>query len=155
MLRTPIDIESVRMTPERFGDFIAAHALTIEGGRILALLTPAGQRVGLAARQGDAVTLWLCTGAYRAQGAVIKAWWPTERPLVIISDLDGSNAQCLGRLGPSQVICDLCNAEVRVRPVPVVGNDALCRACFQRTGLPWPGGIAPYVVEPAPRGAGR
>jgi hypothetical protein len=153
-MRTPIDIESVQMTPDQFGDFIAAHALTIQRGRIPALLTPCGQEVGLAARQGDVVTLWLCTGAYQAQSAVIKAWWPTERPLVIISDLDGSNAQCLGRLGPSEVICDLCNAEVRIRPVPIVGNDALCKDCFKQTRLPWPGGITPYAVEPRRTGVG-
>ena len=57
-------------------------------------------------------------------------------------------------LGPEEVICDLCNGDVSIRPVPMVGSYALCTACFTRQGFAFPGTISPYCVLPARDGEG-
>ncbi|WP_322794751.1 hypothetical protein [Thermoflexus sp.] len=62
-------------------------------------------------------------------------WWmpPPERPAWAIA-WEGKI-----EIGPmiSEVICDLCNTEIAIRPVPILwGNVAACPACFKRhTGM--------------------
>ncbi len=73
--------------------------------------------------------------AYRKWQAHARAWnwWrPTRRTAYIITDWDGNVLDAEGILEADEVICDLCNAWVTVRPVPVSGSYALCPKCFKR-----------------------
>ena len=86
-------------------------------------------------------------------GCEITAWWPAFRPAWTLVTGDGE-VEVGDLLGPEDVICDLCNADVSIRPVPMVGSYALCTACFARQGFAFPGTISPYCVLPARDGEG-
>ncbi len=61
-------------------------------------------------------------------------WWrPTRRVAFVISDWDGNVLAEGGVLEADEVLCDICNAFVLIRPVPVTGSYALCPRCFERT----------------------
>ncbi len=59
-------------------------------------------------------------------------WWtPTRRVAYRIIDWDG-NVHVGPTLEADVVFCDVCNALIFVRPVPVTGSYALCPDCFRR-----------------------
>lgn len=60
----------------------------------------------------------------------IQWWTPRERPAYILWTEDGG-VENGPLLGADEVICDVCNADVCVTPVPVVGGNALCPDCFR------------------------
>jgi len=64
-------------------------------------------------------------------------WWtPRERPAYVFYDDWGRVVAVGPSLGPDEVICDFCNALVWVRPVPLIGNMAVCPSCFENiTGV--------------------
>jgi len=60
---------------------------------------------------------------------------PPVRPAYIITDEDGNIEEEGAPL--SEVYCDLCNAEIVIRPVPVVGTYALCLDCLAKVEPSW------------------
>jgi hypothetical protein len=79
------------------------------------------------------------------EGAEVKAWWPCYRPSFIMADETGRVLETGERLGPDLVVCDWCNRDVVMRPVPVVCGYAHCARCFAEARLAFPGAIRPYV----------
>jgi len=59
---------------------------------------------------------------------------PPVRASYIFVDEDGEV-----EYGPplAEVYCDLCNAEIVIRPVPVVGTYALCLDCLNKVEPGW------------------
>ncbi len=75
-------------------------------------------------------------------------WMPTERPAFIITDWDGNVLEVGGTLSADEVICDLCNALITIRPVPVVWeNYAVCLECLDRVMPQWRDVVGEAVVE--------
>ena len=63
-------------------------------------------------------------------------WYPQERPSYVLMDWDGNVVAEGPTLGADEVICDICNAWVAIRPVPALGSYAVCPGCFFRmTGI--------------------
>ena len=58
-------------------------------------------------------------------------------------DDTGGPATQACRVGQSPGV-RVCNAEITVRLVPVVGGYAHCSRCFGDLGLPFPGRVRPY-----------
>ena len=79
----------------------------------------------------------------RCDGGKITAWWPVFRLAWTLITSDGE-VEVGGVLGPDEVICDLCNAEVTIRPVPVLNGYAHCAACFASLGVAFPGRVHPF-----------
>ncbi len=131
-----------RMTGEQLGCFLVANGLHAEPNG--ALFAPGGEKVGTVALVGDGAFLALvCEESYRQGEDEVRAWWPEFRPAwVIITPDGGMEVGCT--LGPDEVICDVCNAEVTIRPVPVANGYARCARCFGDLGLPFPGHVEPY-----------
>jgi len=70
--------------------------------------------------------------------AKITLWDPPEeRPAFRLLDLDGHILEEGPVLTADEVYCDLCNAEVVVRPVPVVYGHAACLRCLSRLEPKW------------------
>jgi len=137
-----------RLTREQMDGFLAANGLTI--GPDSALLTPDGEKIGVAVENERSFHLTVFEEAYRHGQTTVKAWWPGFRTAWIIVGFGGQDedeADIGPTLGPDEVLCDYCNATVIERPVPVVDTYALCAACFSRLGLPFPGHVTPYVPE--------
>jgi len=138
-----------QMTEARLARFLAANGLRRDGGRILA---PQGEVVGVARQRQDGPTaILVLQESYWNDGCRVAAWWPTFRPAWTLVTGDGE-VEVGDPLGPDEVICDLCNADVAIRPVPMVGSYALCAACFARQGMSFPGAIDPYCVLPTREG---
>lgn len=77
--------------------------------------------------------------------ARITLWKPpAERTAWTLYDLDGNVLE----QGPmiSEVYCDLCNAEVVLRPVPVVDGYALCDHCLPKVVPNWHKQVSPAVL---------
>jgi hypothetical protein len=138
-----------RVTVGQLARFASANGLRLDGSRLFA---PDGKNVGtiqlvfqesysLPAQAGD-------------DGCQVTAWWPAFRPAWTLVTGDGQ-VEIGDLLGPDEVICDLCNAKVTIRPVPMVGSYALCTACFARQGMPFPGTIDPYCVLPVHTAGGE
>jgi hypothetical protein len=133
-----------RMTEDQLHAFVVANGL--ERGPDGLLLAPNEAIVGIVTGCSSfRVTIF--EEEYERQGEVVRAWWPTARPSwILIGGLaDDGDREVGPPLGPDEAICDLCNATITTRPVPVVSDYALCQACFQETGLPFPGTVEPYV----------
>jgi len=81
--------------------------------------------------------------------AEITLWNPPEeRPSYKIYDWDGNLLEVGDTLSADEVICDLCNADVVVRPVPVVWeNYAVCLECLDRIMPQWRAVVGEAVVE--------
>jgi hypothetical protein len=141
------------MTEAQLARFLAANGLWRGGDRIL---TPQGEVVGIIAQgqNGGCPAILILQESYSLpvqagdDGCLVTAWWPAFRPAWTLVTGDGQ-VEIGDLLGPDEVICDLCNAEVSIRPVPMVGSYALCTACFARQGMPFPGTVGPYCVLPA------
>jgi hypothetical protein len=131
-----------RMTGEQLDRFLAANGLHAGPGG--ALLAPRGEQVGVMIRVGAGAFLALVyEEGYRQGDDEVVAWWPGSR-LAWALTVPGGETEVGSTLGPDEVICDTCNAEVTVRPVPVVNGYARCARCFGHLGLPFPGRIEPY-----------
>ena len=153
-----------RMTVGQLARFTSANGLSLDGSLLFA---PDGKNVGrvrLASPRGSAqgvrgapLILSVFQESYTlppqagCESCQVTAWWPTFRPAWTLVTGDGE-VEVGDLLGPDEVICDLCNAEVAIRPVPMVGSYALCTACFTRQGFAFPGTISPYCVLPAREG---
>jgi hypothetical protein len=132
----------VRMNREQLDCFLVANGLRT--GPDGALLAPKGENVGTVTLvDGGAFLILMSEESYRQGEEEVKAWWPEFRPAWVLVAPDGE-IEVGDTLGPDEVICDVCNAEVTIRPVPVVNGYARCRRCFGDLGLPFPGRIEPY-----------
>ena len=135
----------VRMSREQLGCFLVANGLRAEPDGTL--LAPKGEKVGTVTLvDGGTLLILVSEEGYRQGEDEVRAWWPEFRPAWVIVAPDGE-IEVGDTLGPDEVICDVCNAEVTIRPVPVVNGYARCRRCFSDLDLPFPGCIEPY--EPA------
>jgi hypothetical protein len=65
-------------------------------------------------------------------------WWtpPVNRPAYILHTKDGETEEGMS-IPDNLVICDICNATISLRPVPLLYiSYATCPVCFQRdTGI--------------------
>ena len=130
------------MTEEQLDCFLVSNGLHAESNG--ALLVPEGEKMGTVALIDDGTFLALvCEEGYRQGENEVTAWWPEFRPAWVIITPDGG-MEVGSTLGPGEVICDVCNAEVTIRPVPVVNGYARCARCFSDLGLPFPGHVEPY-----------
>jgi hypothetical protein len=136
------------MQIKAFEAFLAAHGLSHNSTTGL-ISTPTGQEVAFAIRTAGVldVRLMVYEESYQIDETEVKSWWPMARPSYVISDFDGNVIEIGPPLGPNEVICDFCSAEIHTRPVPVVDGNALCPECFAETRLPFPGSVQPYEVE--------
>lgn len=66
----------------------------------------------------------------------ITLWYPQQRPAYVFVDEDGE-VEVGPTLSPDDVFCDVCNAEIVIRPVPVVGSYALCLDCLNKVEPGW------------------
>jgi hypothetical protein len=127
--------------------FLAANGLELGLQSAVYVAGDPGTIVGRVTADGDQVVLSIMEAVepHNDEGFV-KAWWPDFRRAWIIVG-DSPEVDIGPCLEPDEAICDLCNALVLTRPVAVVGSYALCQACFEKTGLPFPGSIRPYVPQ--------
>ncbi|MGC9335884.1 MAG: hypothetical protein ACP5JJ_17195 [Anaerolineae bacterium] len=130
------------MSFDQLAVFLEANGLQVTDGILLA---PGGVPVGLVRQGKTRATLVVVKRQYVKEDNLVQAWWPSFRIAWRITM--GDEVTVGPTLGPDEVICDLCNAQVQVRPVPVVNGYALCQACFGSRGLPFPGRVEPYVPE--------
>lgn len=128
------------MSSDQLFLFLEANGLELVDGRLLA---PEGVEIGIARQSGSRTTAVVFNQQYVKGDDVVRAWWPSFRTAWRIRQ--GDEVAVGPTLGPDEVICDLCNAVVRLRPVPVVNNWALCESCFSDMELPFPGEVEPYV----------
>jgi len=135
-----VETRTYRLSREGAGRHLEANDLQVQDGE---LLTPTGVRIGRAVEVGDVVLLVVFEEGYSRGNTHVTAWWPHFRPSYVL--IGGGDTEVGPPLGPDEVICDVCNADVLIRPVPVVDGYAMCRSCFERTGLDFPGTIRPYV----------
>jgi hypothetical protein len=173
-----------RMTMGQLARFTSANGLYLNGSRIYALDGKNVGRVRLASSRafrpesfgldkprasgqgrsarvvrGAPLILSVIQGLYNLSaqadhdGCQITAWRPAWRPARTLITGDGE-MEAGDLLGPEEVICDLCNTDVSIRPVPMGGSYALCTACLARQGMPFPGTISPYCLLPARDGEG-
>jgi hypothetical protein len=143
MERTQECIEH-QMTEAQLARFLAANGLRRDGGQLLA---QQGGQVG-SVRQtcGGPLAILVFQETYRRDACEVTAWWPSFRPAWTLVAGDGE-VEVGDLLGPDEVICDLCNADIAIRPVPVVGGYAHCADCFARLGIPFPSTVRPYCVH--------
>lgn len=67
----------------------------------------------------------------------ITLWYPPRvRPSFVFVYDDGQIEEG-APLSADEVYCDICNADVIVRPVPVVGSYALCLDCLAKIEPSW------------------
>jgi hypothetical protein len=139
------------MTEAQLARFLAANGLRLEGPQLLA---PQGEVVGVIRRARDeSPTIQILQESYNLPAQAgrddcrVAAWWPTFRPAWTLVTGDGE-VEVGDLLGPDEVICDLCNVDVAIRPVPMVGGYALCPDCFAKMGILFPGSVRPYCVLP-------
>ncbi len=73
-----------------------------------------------------------------AESEMIILWMPSDRQAYVITDWDGNVLDEGEMLTADDVICDLCNANIPLRPVPVVWtNYAVCLECLDRVIPNW------------------
>lgn len=119
------------------------------------LLAPDDRCIGMVLRHRDPLfRLVALLEVATVQGdSRVVAWWPKPRSAWTI--WMGDEMESGRMLGPEEVVCDLCNDAVLIRPVPVVDTYALCAGCFARSGLVFPGCIKPYIpIALLPTGPG-
>ena len=140
----------IRMTGEQLDRFLAANGLHVDPDG--ALLAPGGEKVGTVAPvDGGTFLALVFEEGYRRGEDEVTAWWPEFRPAWVIVTSSGET-EIGDTLGPGEAICDRCNANITTRPVPVVGDWALCPSCFARLDLPFPGSVEPYDCKRQNRG---
>jgi len=123
--------------------FFNGLEILLESRNTGTVITLAGHRVGTVHISVTTEINLEETGYTLPDGTTVKTWWPEYRPSYMTDR--GEEGPLLG---PDQVICDLCNADILVRPVFTVGNNALCLNCFRETKLPPPTRIIPQVPLP-------
>jgi hypothetical protein len=65
-------------------------------------------------------------------------WYPpAERISYVILDWDGNVEEIGPVLTDADVVCDICNAEISLRPVPVWNGNALCDDCLGKFVPDW------------------
>jgi hypothetical protein len=129
------------MTQEQLMQFMIANGLRRKGE---ALLAPEGEVVGwIAGTDQGPVRVTTVEETRTDDGHQVRAWWPASRPSWTILTADGG-LEVGGLLGPDAVICDVCNALVVQRPVPVVNGYAQCADCFANLGIRLPGSVCLY-----------
>ena len=132
-----------QMTEQQLACFLAANGLRPDGNLLLA---PQGESVGMIDRAGEGSRVILIVEEKRrCDGGKLTAWWPVFRLAWTLITSDGE-VEVGGVLGPDEVVCDLCNAEVTIRPVPVLNGYAHCAACFASLDVSFPGRVRPYCV---------
>jgi hypothetical protein len=121
---------------------IAANGLTRDGK---ALVTPRGIPIGDATSMGSGTGLVRLVEMASIQGDTrVAAWWAKPRSAWgIFTEEGGFESGAI--LAPDEVVCDVCNGAVIIRPVPVVGSYALCAECFVKTDMAFPGIVRPYI----------
>lgn len=70
---------------------------------------------------------------------------PARRSAYRLMDWDGNVLEEGPMLTADEVYCDLCNADVVVRPVPVIGGYALCINCLEKVEPGWRKQITPLL----------
>lgn len=76
----------------------------------------------------------------------INLYYPPEvRYSYIIVDENGAEFGPL--LTDREVYCDLCNAEVPLRPAPLIGSYVLCLECLAQIDPGWESQVDPAIVE--------
>jgi hypothetical protein len=135
------DIQEV--SPDQLVEVVTANGLELVGE---GLFTPDGTRVGVVhvGKSKSKAKVVLLSPEYEDRHQVVRAWWPGFRRAWSITT--GDRVSLGPVLGPDEVICDICNRRVQMRPVPVVNEYALCRDCFSDTGLAFP--TCPDELEP-------
>jgi hypothetical protein len=131
------------MTRKQVDGFLAANGLTI--GLFGVLMTPADEEVGMVFTKAGAGNVQYVLVHHAQQvidGVLVRTWWPNYRPAYVMAF--GDDVETGPTLPPDEVICDYCNASIQTRPVAMVGEDALCPACFAETGYPFPGSVQPF-----------
>jgi len=76
----------------------------------------------------------------------ITLWMPVSRPSYIMYEA-GNVVEVGMTLTADEVYCDLCNAVVPLRPVPVVRGYALCLECLDQLVPDWHKLVDQVVVE--------
>ena len=77
----------------------------------------------------------------------ITLWMPTPRPPFAVYDEDGSLREMGPTLSESDVFCDCCNADITIRPAPVLAGYALCLECLTKVAPDWRSRISPKIQE--------
>ena len=130
-----------QMTEEQLACFLAANGLRPDVNQLLA---PQGESVGMIDRAGEGSRMILIVEEKRrCDGGDLTAWWPVSRLAWTLITSDGE-VEVGDVLGPDEVICDLCNAEVANPLVPVLNGYAHCAACFAGLGVAFPGRVHPF-----------
>lgn len=76
----------------------------------------------------------------------IVLWNPPEvRPAFWFLDEDGS-VEIGPLLTADEVYCDLCNAEVPLRPAPMIGSYVLCLECLNKVEPEWQRQVTPLLM---------
>lgn len=135
------------VSPGQLAEVVDANGLEMVGDN---LFTPDGARVGVihVSESRSIAKVVLLSPEYQVGHQVVRAWWPGFRRAWSITI--GDRVSVGPVLGPDEVLCDVCNKRVQMRPVPVVNEYALCRACFSDTGLAFPtcrDELKPYDVS--------
>ena len=78
--------------------------------------------------------------------AEITLWYPEERPSYAIYDWDGNLLEEGEPLSATEVYCDLCNAEVPLRPAPMIGSYVLCLDCLNKVEPEWRRQVTPLLM---------
>ncbi len=148
MMRAEPRWDMQETSPGQLVQVLTANGLEMVGE---CLFAPDGTRVGVVqvSESKSIAKVVLFSPEYTDRHQVVRAWWPGFRRAWSITT--GDQVSVGPVLGPDEVICDMCNRRVQVRPVPVVNAYARCRECFRDTGLPFPGPVEPYI--PAGGGA--
>ena len=67
----------------------------------------------------------------------IELWYPEARPSYIAYTANGELSEIGPTLGADEAYCDLCNADIPIRPVPMIGSYALCLECLAKVVPSW------------------
>lgn len=67
---------------------------------------------------------------------IIELWMPPEERSIVMTDETGRQIFICG-LTSDEVYCDICNADITIRPVPVVETYALCLKCLAEIEPGW------------------
>ncbi len=76
----------------------------------------------------------------------LELWIPPEtRPSYVFVSEDGEVEESGPELTDAEVYCDLCNADIPLRPVPVVSGYALCPDCLPKVEPEWEKQVSPLL----------
>lgn len=132
------------LSKKHFATFLSANGLSHHQS---ILTSRRNLPVGRAYRHfnSDYMNVEIIETGLERDGRKAAAWWPRPRASFHMLDESGAIELSGDLLDTDEVVCDLCNAEVLIRPVPVVATDALCAECFASLSLPFPSLIRPYI----------